>query len=171
LTKPSFEIHKDELGKFRFRVRSNDNKIVTIGEGCNTRDCCINGIMEVKETIKEYHDSKIRDFTIGETILILNKPKKKVRKGSIITFNGKLIGNVTGNGIDNARIRIYESDGAILKEKPIVECNTNILGDFSIDWIAKKMDWWDNSIEIYAKFEGVGSKKPSFSEKQTILLS
>lgn len=171
MTKSSFEIHKDELGKFRFRVRAPNNKIVSIGEGCNTRNSCIHGIMDIKETIKEYHDSDIRDFTIGETILILDKPKKNVKKGTIISLKGRLLGNVTGKGIDNAKISIYESDGVLLKETPIAVCNTNSLGDFKIDWVSKKMDWWDNSIEIYAKFEGAGSLKPSSSEKQTVAIS
>lgn len=171
MNKPSFEIHTDELGKFRFRVRAINNKIITIGEGCNTRDDCINGIMDVKETIEEYHDLTIKDFTIGETILILNKPQKNVKKGSNITFYGKLFGNATGEGIDNARISIYESDGAFLKETPIATGNTNLLGDFNIDWVAKKMDWWDKSIEIYAKFEGAITLKPSSSQKQTVFIS
>lgn len=171
MAKPSFEIHRDELGKFRFRIRADNNKIVSIGDGCNTRDNCLDGIIDVKETVKEYHDYQIRDFTVGETILILDQPKKKVKKGSIITFNGRLYGNVTGKGIDNAKISIFESDGGLIKETPIAVCKTNILGDFSIDWIAKKMDWWDNSIEVYAKFDGVGSLKPSSSEKQTVIIS
>ncbi len=171
MAKPSFEIHRDELGKFRFRIRADNNKIVSIGEGCNTRDSCLDGIMDVKETVKEYHNCQIRDFTIGETILILDQPKKKVKKGSIITFNGRLYGNVTGKGIDNAKISIYESDGGLIKGTPMAVCKTNILGDFNINWIAKKMDWWDNSIEVYAKFDGAGSLKPSTSEKQTIVIS
>ena len=60
--------------------------------------------MDIKETIKEYDDSEIRDFTIGETILILDKPQKNVKKGSIISLKGRLFGNVTGKGIDNAKI-------------------------------------------------------------------
>ena len=68
MAKPSFEIHKDELGKFRFRIRADNNKIVSIGEGCNTRDNCIDGIMDVKETVKEYHNFQIRDFFIANKI-------------------------------------------------------------------------------------------------------
>jgi uncharacterized protein YegP (UPF0339 family) len=159
------------LGKFRFRIRAGNNKIVSIGEGCNTRNSCLHGIMDVKETLKEYQNYEIKDFTIGETILILDKPEKKVKKGSIITFNGRLYGNVTGKGIDNAKICIFESDGDFVKGTPIAVCKTNILGDFNVDWIAKKMDWWDNSIEVYAKFDGIGSLKPSSSEKQIVEIS
>jgi len=170
MNKPIFEIHTDELGKFRFRVRSINNKIITIGEGCNTRDACINGIMDVKKSIEEYHDSKIKDFTIGETFLILDEPQKNVKKGSTITFYGRLFGNANGEGIDNAKISIFESDGTFLKEAPIATGDTNSLGDFKIEWLAKKMDWWDNSIEVYAKFEGAVTLKSSSSEKQTVFI-
>lgn len=86
MNKPIFEIHTDELGKFRFRVRATNNKIITIGEGGNTKDDCINGILDVKETIEEYHDSKIKDFTSGETILILDKLQKNVKKVQLLLF-------------------------------------------------------------------------------------
>lgn len=171
MDKPTFEIHQDELGKYRCRVRSSDNKIITIGEGCDTRNDCINGIMDVKETIEKYHDSDIKDFTKGETILILDKPKDNVKFGSTITFSGRLFGDVSGEGIEKAKISICESDGAVLKETVIASGYTNILGGFSIDWVVKKMDWWDNSIEVFAKFEGELTLKPSSSRKQKFSLS
>jgi uncharacterized protein YegP (UPF0339 family) len=171
LNKPTFEIHQDELGKYRYRIRASNNKIITIGEGCNTRNECMNGIMDVKERIKKYHDSEIKDFTKGETILLLNKLNDNIRIGSRITFSGRLFGDVSGEGIERARISIYESDGAILKESPIASGYTSILGSFNIDWVVKKMDWWDNSIELYAKFQGEVTLKPSSSKKQKILIS
>jgi len=160
-----FEIHLDELGKYRFRVRSSDNKIIAIGDGCNTRESCIKGIMDVKQSNEKYINSDIKDFTKGETILILNRSLHRVRIGSTITFSGRLFGNVTGEGLENAKIGIYESDGAFLKETPLASGNTSILGGFNIDWTVKKMDWWDNSIEIYAKFEGEERLRASSSQK------
>ena len=169
--KPIFEIHIDENGKFRFRVRDTNNKIITIGEGCNTKGDCITGIMNVKETIEKYHDSEIKDFTNRETVIILDKPEHYTKIGSTITFSGRLFGNVNGEGIEKAKISIYETDGAFLKDTPIASGNTNILGGFNIDWETKKMDWWDNSIEVYAKFEGEVALKPSSSQKQKIFAS
>jgi uncharacterized protein YegP (UPF0339 family) len=170
MKKSIFEVHIDELGKFRFRVRNANNKIISIGDGCNTRIACINGIAEVKNSSKEYFNSEIKDFTNGETTLILNKPKNRVKKGSIITFSGRLYGNANGEGLENSKITIYENDGAFLKEIPLASGYTKILGKFNIDWIAKKMDWWDNSIEVYAKFEGEDTLKPSSSQKQTFFI-
>jgi len=171
MNKPTFEIHKDTLGKFRFRLRATNNKIVAFGEGCKTKADCINGIKDVKETVMEYHDAEIKDFTIGETTLILDEPQCSIKKDSTVAFSGRLVGNADGDGIVKAIINVYESDGSLLKDTHLASGNTNILGDFNIEWIAKKMDWWDNSIEVYAKFEGASSLKPSCSEKQVIFIS
>ena len=171
MNKPTFEIHKDALGKFRFRLRDTNNKIVTFGEGCKTKAECINGINDVKETVMKYHDAEIKDFTIGETTLILDENQCSVKKGSTVSFSGRLFGNVYGDGVVKAIINIYESDGSLLKGTHLASGNTNILGEFNIEWIAKKMDWWDDSLEVYAKFEGAPSLKPSFSKKQVIFIS
>jgi uncharacterized protein YegP (UPF0339 family) len=171
MNKPTFEIHMDSFGKYRFRVRATNDKIVAIGEGCRTKTDCINGIRDVKETVKEYYDAEIKDFTSGETTLILDQPKFSAEKGSTVTFSGRLFGNAVGDGVDKAEVTIYESDGALLKDEHLVSGNTDILGEFNIDWVAKKMDWWDNSVEIYAKFEGASFLKPSCSKKQVISIS
>ncbi len=171
MNKPTFEIHKDHLGKFRFRLRASNNKVVAFGEGCKTRVDCLNGIKDVKETVMEYHDADIKDYTIGETTLILDEPQCDVKKDSTVAFSGRLFGTASGDGVVKARINIFESDGALLKETRIASGTTNIMGDFNIEWVAEKMDWWDNSIEVYAKFEGVPSLKPSCSTKQRLFIS
>ncbi len=168
MNKLTFEIHIDQLGKYRFRLRAPNDEIVTIGEGCETKAECINAIKDVKETVKEYHEAEIKDYTIGETILILDEPHSSVQKGSIVAFNGRLFGNADGDGVVEAIINIYESDGALLKDTLLASGNTNILGEFNIKWAAKKMDWWDNSVEVYAKFDGTSFLKPSCSKKQII---
>ncbi len=171
MSKPTFEIHKDHLGKFRFRLRASNNRVVAFGEGCQTRVDCLNGIKDVKETIIEYHDADIKDYTIGETTLILDTPQLKIKKGSTIAFSGRLFGTASGNGVTKAHISIFESDGALQKETCLASGTTNLMGEFKIEWIVKKMDWWDNSVEVYAKFEGISSLKPSCSTKQTIFIS
>lgn len=118
----------------------------------------------------EYHDAKITDYTVGETTLILDKPQCEVNKGSTIVFSGRLFGTASGDGVNNAHITIFESDGTILKATCLASGITNIMGEFNIEWIVEKMDWWDNSIEIYAKFTGISSLKPSCSTKQTIFI-
>lgn len=171
MIKPTFEIHKDAIGTFRFRLRDANNKIVAFGEGCKTKAGCINGIKDVKETVKEYCEAKIKDYTIGETTLLLDEPTCSIKNGSTVVFSGRLFGHASGDGVVNATIKIYESDGSFLKGPLLASGNTNILGGFNIDWVAKKMDWWDNSVEVFANFEGASSLKPSYSEKQIIFIS
>ena len=171
MSKPTFEIHKDHLGKFRFRLRASDNKVVAFGEGCKTRVDCLNGIKDVKETVMEYHDAEIKDYIVGETTLILDESQCNIKKGLTVAFSGRLFGTASGDGVTKAHISIFERDGAFLRETRLASGNTNIMGEFNIEWVAEKMDWWDNSVEVYAKFEGVSSLKPSCSKKQVIFIS
>ena len=34
-------------------------------------------------------------------------------------------------------------------------------GAFKVDWKTKQQDWWDDSVEIYAKFDGTEKYTPS----------
>ncbi|MGD9131662.1 MAG: DUF1508 domain-containing protein [Candidatus Bathyarchaeota archaeon] len=164
MDKPIYEIYQDAGGKFRFRLRGVTNKILAIGEGYKTKDRCINGI----NAVKQYHDAAIKDLTIGETTLILDTPPRSVKKGSSIAFSGRLCGNGLGKGVVEARISIYESDSPFFDGTHLASGTTGLNGGFNIEWIAKKMDWWDNSVEIYAKFEGMPPLKASISEKHSI---
>jgi len=164
MSDPIFEIYQDAPGKFKFRLRATNNEIVAIGKGYKTKSMCIKGI----NALKEHHNAAIKDLTIGETTLVLDMPPCKLKKGSTIAFSGRLYGNDRGQGAVKAKINIYESDGALLKETHLASGHTNLNGDFNIKWIAKKMDWWDNSVEIYANFEGTSLLKPSETEKHSI---
>jgi uncharacterized protein YegP (UPF0339 family) len=166
LHEPIYEIYQDVNGKFRFRLRGISNKILAIGEGYKTKTRCINGI----NAVKEYHNAAIKDLTIGETTLILDMPPHRVKKGSSIAFSGRLCGNGQGKGVVDARIGIYESDSPFFNGTPLASGITDLNGSFNIEWIAKKMDWWDNSVEIFAKFEGNTPLKSSVSETHSITI-
>ena len=169
-TNEEFEVFQDKAKKYRFRLRT-DSKIISIGEGCNSKESCIEGINEVQETHPEYRNAIVKDYTSGQTTIILNKINYDIKENSRITFTGKLIGNESGDGIVQANISIFESDGSILKETPLASGNTNVLGNFNIDWVAKKMDWWDSSVEVYAKFNGATTLEPACSEKLVLCIS
>ena len=135
-----------------------------MGGGYKTKSECINGV----NSVNEHHDAPIKDLTIGETTLILNIPPRRIEKDSNVGFSGRLFGHGLGQGVPKAKISIYESDGSFLKPTHLVSGTTNLNGDFDIKWTAKKMDWWDNSVEIYANFEGTPSLKPSISQKHSL---
>ena len=44
-------------------------------------------------------------------------------------------------------------------------------GTFSIEWTAKATDWWDNTAEVYAKFEEDDIYESSKSSQYTITVS
>lgn len=39
-----FEIYKDIAGKFRFRAKSRNGKIIAVGEAYNSKQSCLGGI-------------------------------------------------------------------------------------------------------------------------------
>lgn len=164
MNQPIFEIYQGVYGKYKFRLRGTNNKIVAIGEGYKTKSECIDAV----NSVKEHHEAPIKDLTIGETTLILNIPPQRVKKGSSVGFQGRLYGNGLGQGVPRAKISIYENDGSLLKPTHLASGSTNLNGDFEIEWTAKKMDWWDKSVEVFASFEGTSSLKPSISEKHSI---
>ena len=164
MNQPIFEIYRDGYGRYKFRLRGTNNGIVAIGEAYKTKSKCIDAV----NSVKELHEAPIKDLTIGETTLILNIPPRRVEKGTSVGFSGRLYGNRLGQGVPKAKIRIYEKDGSVLKPTHLASGTTNLNGDFDIKWTAKKMDWWDDSVEVYANFEGKSSLKPSISEKHSI---
>jgi uncharacterized protein YegP (UPF0339 family) len=164
LNQAKFEIYQDVFGRYKFRLRGTDNRIIAIGEEYKTKSECIDAV----NSVKEHHEAPIKDFTMGETTLTLNILPCSVEKGSSVGFSGRLYGNELGQGVPRAKVSIYESDGSLLKPTQLASGTTNLKGDFNIKWTAKKMDWWDNSVEVYANFEGTPSLQSAISEKHSI---
>ena len=54
---PRFELYQDRAGRFRFRLKARNGKIIAVSEGYNTRAACENGI----ESVKENADSPISE--------------------------------------------------------------------------------------------------------------
>jgi len=46
---PQFEIYKDRVGEYRFRLRAPNGEIVAVSEGYETKAGCENGVSAVKE--------------------------------------------------------------------------------------------------------------------------
>lgn len=165
----SFEVYKDVTGKFRFRLKAPDNQIVAVSEGYETKTSCMNGV----EAVRKYGGAAIKDLTVGETTLVLDKPTRIVREGSIVTFSGKLLCCAKGETeepVAGAKVDIYESDRSFMNDDFLVSGNTGSDGTFVIGWNVKKTDWWDNTLEIYAKFEGTASLKPSRSDQYRLVV-
>ncbi|MCJ7721663.1 DUF1508 domain-containing protein [Candidatus Bathyarchaeota archaeon] len=47
--KAKYQVYKDTAGKFRFRLRAANNKIVAVSEAYERKTSCINGVKSVKK--------------------------------------------------------------------------------------------------------------------------
>jgi len=57
---PKFQIYKDNSGKYRFRLRADNNKIIAVGEAYEQYSSCLNGIKSVQKNSK----APIEDTTV-----------------------------------------------------------------------------------------------------------
>jgi hypothetical protein len=142
----------------------------------------MNGI----EAVKNSCEAEIEDLTTGQvleeapevhaepavgavdTTLKMSCPPTSVDLNSIVTFEGKLMISDTGKGIGDAKIDIYERDRSFMGDDVLVSGMTSKDGNFNIDWKAKQQDWWDDSVEVYARFEGDENHNPSQTDPYRI---
>jgi len=68
-----YQVYRDVAGKFRFRLLSENNQIIAVGEAYEQRDSCINGIRSIQSNC----DAPIEDLTAAEVVRISN-PKYQV---------------------------------------------------------------------------------------------
>ena len=55
---PKFELYEDKGGRFRFRLKARNGKVVAVSEGYTTKAACENGIASVR---KNGADAQIGD--------------------------------------------------------------------------------------------------------------
>jgi uncharacterized protein YegP (UPF0339 family) len=55
-----FEIFKDSVGKFRFRLRAQNGEIIAESQGYESKEGCQKGITSVKENASK---AEIKDYT------------------------------------------------------------------------------------------------------------
>lgn len=110
---PKFQVYKDAAGKFRFRLRADNNEIIAVGEAYEKRAGCLNGI----KSIQKNSNAPVEDTTIKGTQKLPN-PKYDVYKDAAGKFrfhlraaNGQIIADSEGyekktdclNGIEIVR--------------------------------------------------------------------
>ena len=174
LPHPKYEVFIDVASKFRFNLSASNGEIIATSEAYETKQGCMHGI----EAVKNSCDAKIEDLTTGQimeskevcpvpaadagtTALEMSCPPASADLNSIVTFEGKLKASDTCKGIENAEIGIYERDRSFMSNDLLVSGMTNKYGAFKIDWKAKQQDWWDDTIEVYARFKGTEKHHPS----------
>ena len=103
----------------------------------------------------------------ARTMLILETPVATAKKGSTVTFMGKLF-EEGGRPLSGKTVGIYDVD--VGRDDLLASGVTQIDGNFTITWIAKKTDAFDNTAEILAKFEGDEDHKRSVSKQYIVTI-
>lgn len=174
ILKAKYQVYKDVASKYRFRLRSANNKILVVSEAYNSKQNCTKGI----EAVKKNCGANIEDLTVNQNVekrsekaenqcvgvevtgISMLDPPNVVESGSNIDFEGWLINNETGEGIKEAIINIWETDRSLMGDDVLASGVTDKDGKFSITWKAHQADWWDDTVEIYSKFDGKEKCKP-----------
>jgi len=199
LSNPKYQVFYDAKCGYRFRLNASNGEIIAVSEGYETKDGCLNGIQAVQKscnaeiedlTVTEKPESAVVEeamptempapavetqmpASVGmvETKLELFKLPEKAAKDEIVHFQGKLSRSDTGEGIPNARIQIREHDRSFLLDEILERCYTHEDGSFSIGGKARSSDWWDNTNEFYAQFDGDKNAKKSRSNVQKMVVA
>lgn len=181
LPNPKYEIFADANLEFRFNLIAPNGQIIASSEGYKSKRGCIKGIEAVKNScgadiedltinqIAEKGTEKIGKQVIGivDTGIAMLSPPNVVESGSTVTFEGWLM-TTEGKGIGEATINILERDRSFMGDKVLTSGVTGKDGSFSINWKSYQQDWWDDSVEIYARFKGTENYKPTRSASYRI---
>ena len=103
----------------------------------------------------------------ARTLLILEAPIPSAKKGSTVTFTGKLF-QEGGKPLSGKTIGICDVD--IGRDDVLASGVTQTDGSFTIKWKARKTDAFDNTAEIQAKFEGDEDHRRSVSKQYIITI-
>ena len=204
LSNPKYEVFTDASSEFRFHLKASNGEIIAASEGYETKQGAIHGI----EAIQNSCNAEIEDLTadqatkeqklaeavykscysglttedliynqfehievckepppgINATTLELLAPPNKVDSGSRVCFSGKLTITNSEEGIGCLLVHIFERDRSFLSDDLLAFGPTNPDGTFSIDWIAKQRDFWDDKIKVYARFVGTSNYSSSRSK-------
>lgn len=102
------------------------------------------------------------------TTITMELPPARVRTGERMVFTGHLVETESGRPLADAVVRLYERD--IGKDDLLVEGVADAEGNYSIEWAAKKVDFFDDAAEVYVKFEGDEDHRASSTKQSTIVV-
>lgn len=100
------------------------------------------------------------------TTITLEQPPQKVRVGEMMAFTGRLTEAESEKPLINSIVRLYDRD--IGRDDLLGEGLTDAKGNYSIEWKVKKIDFLDDSAEVYTKFKGDEEHRASNSKQFTI---
>jgi len=177
LSNPKYEVFSDVASNFRFNLKAPNGEIIAASEAYETKQNVLRGI----EAVQKSCDAEIEDLTIdqeaevsglcpepatglNDTVLLLSSPPSSLDSGSTVKLKGKLTMHDSMEGVGCVKIEIYEEDPSFMRDDRIALGMTENDGSFVIDWVARQMDYLDDSVEVYAKFAGTENYRSSKSE-------
>lgn len=171
LPDPKYEVFVDANLEFRFNLVAPNGRIIASSEAYKSKQHCMRGI----EAVKKSCGADIEDLTakqaaeetgeagkpvgVVESGIAVLSPPNVVESGSNVTFEGWLM-TKAGKGIGEAAVEIVESDRSFMGDKVLVSGATGEDGSFNISWKSYPQDWWDDTVEVYARFKGTDHYKP-----------
>lgn len=171
LPHPKYEVFADANLEFRFNLLAPNGRTIASSEGYKSKQDCLKGIEEVKKScgaeiedltanqVVEEREEVEKHIGVVDTGMAVLSPPNVVESGSMVTFEGWLMTR-TGKGIRKATVDIVESNRSFMRDKVLISGVTGEDGRFSISWKSYQQDWWDDTVEIYARFCGTEKYKP-----------
>jgi uncharacterized protein YegP (UPF0339 family) len=149
---PKFQVYKDTAGKYRFRLRADNNKIIAVGEAYETYASCMNGI----KSIQRNSSAPVEDTTIeGQRF---SNPKFQIYKDNAGTFRFHL--NARNGEIIADSSEGYETKAACLNGIAVVEQS----GNAEIKDLTKTEESTAKNTEDTATAMSAEAKTPQSSE-------
>jgi uncharacterized protein YegP (UPF0339 family) len=171
LPDPKYEVFVDANLEFRFNLIAPNGRIIASSEGYKSKQHCMRGIEAVKKSCgSDLEDLTAKQVTVEtqeaekpfgvvESGIAVLSPPNVVESGSIVTFEGWLMTRA-GKGIEEAAVEIVESNRSFMADKVLISGVTGKDGNFNISWKSYPQDWWDDTVEVYARFKGTDHYKP-----------
>jgi uncharacterized protein YegP (UPF0339 family) len=184
MTNPKYELFTDAASEYRFNLKASNGEVIATSEGYETKQGATNGI----EAVQRSCDAEIEDLTVkkeakaedefegieevcmephaglSNTVLLLDSLPPTVDSGTTITLKGSLTTHDQVQGVSCAEIDIMEKDRSFMRDDLLASGATNNDGKFAINWVAKQKDFWDDKVQIYARFKGTDNYNPSKSD-------
>lgn len=127
--KPKYQVYKDIAGKYRFRLRAANNKIVAVSQAYESKASCMNGVKSVQSNC----NSHVEDKTVEMKELIHPKYELFTDVASKFRFNLK-----ASNGEIIAASEGYETkQGAMMGIEAVQSSCDAEIDDLTVDQAVK----------------------------------
>ncbi|MEJ2271041.1 MAG: DUF1508 domain-containing protein [Candidatus Bathyarchaeota archaeon] len=149
-----YQVYKDMAGKYRFRLRAANNKIVAVSEAYESKAACMNGVMSVQKNCSSHVEDQTKEMEK------LTNPKYEIFTDASSEFRFHL---KASNGEIIAASEGYETKEGVMNGIDAVQrsCDAEI-EDLTIAKEGKKEDEFAGIEEV--------CKEPAMGVNDTVLL-